>query len=265
MNVDKSVLTPIPTNPFLLLNSGTPLSDPFEYRQMGGSLQYLLITQPDIAFAVNKLSQYMHCPTTEHWSSVRRLLRYLIGTIDDDLQIYQDSSISLHVFTDSSLSLNAFSDADQAGDKDIFCSTRAYVVYLGINLVSWSSKKQKTIARSSIEAEYRYVANIAAELNLLCYLLSDLGIQLPCCTVIYCDNVGATQLCSNPFFHSRMKYVAHDFHFIRDQVESGALRVAHVFSENQIVDALTKPFPRQRFLQLKSKIGLFSALHVEGA
>ena len=96
----------------------------------------MLMTRPDIAFAVNKLSQYMHCPTTEHWSFVKRLLRHLVGTIDDGLQLYNDSTLSLHDFSDSSLSLQAFSDADWVGDKDTFCSTSAYVAYLGKNLIS---------------------------------------------------------------------------------------------------------------------------------
>ena len=254
----KTVLTPIPTSPTLMLNSSSSLSDPTEYHQVVGSLQYLLIIRPDIAFAVNKLSQYMHCPITEHWSFVKRLLRYLVGTIDDGLQLYKDSNLSLHAFSDSTFSLQAFSDADWAGDKDTFCSTSAYVVYLGKNPISWSSKKQRTVARSSTEAEYRSVENTAAELNFICYLLIDLGISLPYCPVIYCDNIGATQLCSNPIFHSRMKHVAIDFHFIRDQVQNGALRVAHVSSEDQLADALTKPLPRQRFLPLKHKIGILS-------
>ena len=87
----KPVLTPIPTSPHLMLKSGTPLSDPTEYRTVVGSLQYLLITRPDLAFAVNKLSQYMHTPTTEHWQFVKRLLRYLCGTVNDGLQLYRDS------------------------------------------------------------------------------------------------------------------------------------------------------------------------------
>ena len=82
--------------------------------------------------------------------------------------------------------------------------------------------------------------------------------SLAYCPVIYCDNIGATQLCSSPVFHSRMKHVAIDFHFIRDQVQTGALRVAHVASADQLADALTKPLSRQRFLELKNKIGLLS-------
>uniref|UniRef100_A0A2N9I718 Integrase catalytic domain-containing protein n=1 Tax=Fagus sylvatica TaxID=28930 RepID=A0A2N9I718_FAGSY len=217
----KPVLTPIPTSP-PLLKSGTALPDPTEYRTIVGSLQYLLITRPDLAFAVNKLSQYMHTPTTDHWSFVKRLLRYLCGTINEGLQIHRKSPLNLH----------AYSDADWAGDKDDFSSTSAYVIYLGRNPVSWSSKKQKTIARSSTEAEISII--------------------------LYCDNVGATQLCSNPVFHSRMKHVAIDYHFIRDQVQNGILRVAHVSSADQLADALTKPLHRIRFQDLKSKIGLLS-------
>ena len=95
-----------------MLTSGSSLFDPTEYRQVIGTLQYLLITRPDIAFAINKFSQYMHCPTTEHWSFVKRLLRYLVGTVDDGLQLFNDSTLSFHAFSDTSLSLQAFSDAD---------------------------------------------------------------------------------------------------------------------------------------------------------
>lgn len=249
MTQAKPVATPLPTgSSSLTLHSGTALSNPTEFRAVLGSLQYLLLTRPDIAFAVNKLSQFMHRPTSEHWALVKRLLRYLCGTIDDGLQLFKNSPLTLH----------AFSDADWAGNQDDFSSTSAHIVYLGRNAISWSSKKQRTIARSSTEAEYRSVAATTAELNWICLLLHDLGISLSTSPVVYCDNVGATQLCSNPLFHSRMKHVAIDFHFIRDQVQRGSLRVAHVASADQLADALTKPLPRPRFLLLKAKIGLLS-------
>ena len=124
------------------------------------------------------------------------------------------------------------------------------------------------MARSSIEVEYRSVANIAAEIKWICYLLSDLGIVLSCCPVIYCDKIEANQLCSNPVLHLRMKHVAINFHFIRDQLQVGALHVVHISSVDQIADALTKHLPRQWFLQLKLKIGILSrapSVHLEGA
>lgn len=98
------------------------------------------------------------------------------------------------------------------------------------NLISWSSKKYRTIARSSTEAEYMSIANTTAKINWICSPLSELHVKLPTRPVIYCDNIGTTQLFSNPIFHSRMKHVAIDFHFIRDQVENGALRVSDVSS-----------------------------------
>ncbi|WKA00146.1 hypothetical protein VitviT2T_018534 [Vitis vinifera] len=253
MSEAKPVQTPLPSGTKISLHSGDKLSDPTEFQAVVGSLQYLILTRLDIAFAVNKLSQFMHTPTTEHWTLAKRLLRYLCGTPDHSLQLYCDSPLSFHAFSDA---LHAYSNADWAGDPDDFSSTSAYIVYLGRNPISWSSKKQKTIARSSTEAEYRSVANTAAKLNWVSSLLCDLGIQLPTCPIIYCDNVGATQVCSNPVFHSRMKHVAIDFHFIRDQVQKGILRVAHVSSTDQLADLLTKSLPRARFLFLRDKIGL---------
>ena len=190
----------------------------------------------------------MHQPTSEHWNAVKRLLRYLCGTINHGITLHRRSTLALH----------AFSDANWVGNKDDFTSTSAYLVYLGHNPISWSSKKQRTVARSSTEAEYRSVAATAAELRWICSLLTELGVVLPQQPVIYCDNVGATNLCSNLVFHSRMKHVALDYHFIREQVQNGLLRVAHVSSKDQLADALTKPLPRHQFQFLRTKIGLSS-------
>ena len=247
------VLTPLPTSSAVIsLPSGTPLSDPTPYRAAVGSLQYLSLTHPDISFAVNRMAQFMHQPTSEHWVLVKRILRYLCGTIDKGLIFYRDSPLTLHGFSDS---LHAFSDADQASNKDDYSSISAYFVYLGWNLVSWSSKKQQTVARSSTEAEYRSVAATSAELRWVSSFLSELGISLTTSPVVYCDNVGATQLSSDPIFHSCMKQVAIDYHFIRDQVQTGLLRVAHVSSADQLADLLTEPLPTSQFLLLWDKIG----------
>ncbi|KAE8732996.1 hypothetical protein F3Y22_tig00001644pilonHSYRG00157 [Hibiscus syriacus] len=149
--------------------------------------------------------------------------------------------VSTPLVTDGNLTLH--SDVDWDGNKDDYTSMSAYIVYLGRHPISLSSKKQHTIARSSTEAEYLSVASTTSKLNWICSLLIELGITLFTSTVIYCDNVGATYLYSNPVFHLRMKHVALDYHFIRGQVQSGALRVTHVSSADQLADALTKPFP----------------------
>jgi hypothetical protein len=250
----KPVLTPIPSSASAIsLLSGSPLQKPTVYREVVGSLQYLSLTRPDVSFAVNKLSQFMHCPTDDHWILVKRILRYLVGTLNKGLLLHRDLSYNLHAFVDQ---LHAFSNSDWVGNKYDYSSTSAYLVYLGSNLISWSSKKQKTIARSSTEAEYRSVATTVAELCWVQSLLHELGVALSSSPVIYCDNIGATQLSSNPLFHSRMKHVAVDYHFIRDQVQSGQLRVIHVSSADQLADLLTKPLSTSTFQLFRDKIGL---------
>ncbi|CAL9245770.1 unnamed protein product [Arabidopsis halleri] len=245
----KPVATPMASSPKLTANTGTKLTDATEYRRVVGSLQYLAFTRPDISYAVNRLSQFMHSPTTDHWQAAKRVLRYLAGTPTHGIFLSRNNSQSLH----------AFSDSDWAGDTDDYVSTNAYVVYLGNHPISWSSKKQKGVARSSTEAEYRAVANASAELSWIRNLLTELGIQLPAKPVIYCDNVGATYLCANPVFHSRMKHIALAYHFIREQIQSGELRVAHISTKDQLADALTKPLPRAIFQFLTSKIGVSKA------
>lgn len=242
----KPVSTPMSPTPKLSLLTGTVLPDPTEYRTVLGSLQYLSFTRPDIAFAVNRLSQFMHRPTDIHWQAVKRVLRYLAGTISHGIFLRSTSPLTVY----------AFSDADWACDGDDFLSTNAYIVYLGGSPISWSSKKQKSVSRSSTEAEYRAVANTASELSWICSLLSELGVQLPTTPVLYCDNVGATYLCANPVFHSRMKHIALDYHFVRENIQSGTLRVSHISTKDQLADALTKALPRSRFAEINDKIGV---------
>ena len=247
MDDAKPVATPMATDPPLTIH-GQPLADPTSYRTLIGSLQYLGLTRPDVSFAVNKLAQYMQRPTEAHMQALRRLLRYLQGTSHKGLLLYHSSPNTLH----------AYSDSDWARDKDDYISTTAYIVYLGNNAISWTSKKQRTRARSSTEAEYRAVANTTAELLWVRNLLVELGCAVPQCPVIYCDNAGATYVSANPVFHSKMKHLGLDYHFVRENVQAGLLRVSYISTHDQLADVLTKPLPRTTFHDLIGRIGLSS-------
>lgn len=241
-----SVSTTMCPYKLLTLDSGKPLSDPTQYRATVGSLHYMSLTRPDISFVVNKLSQFMHKPTDEHWHGVKRVLRYLSGSMTTGIFLSARKTPALHAFT----------DADWAGNRDDYTSTGAYIVYFGKHPIAWSSKKQPTIARSSTEVEYRSIASTAAEVCWLLSLFTEMDIKTTATPTIYCDNIGATYLAANPVFHSRMKHLALDYHFVRSHVQAGHMRVTHVTSADQLADALTKSLSRAKHQQLCSKIGL---------
>ncbi|KAJ9558499.1 hypothetical protein OSB04_013113 [Centaurea solstitialis] len=246
MDGAKEVATPLSSSVVLTLMDGSPPVDPTPYRKLVGSLQYLAFTRPDVSFAVNKLSQFMHAPSQTRWQTLKRGLRYLKGTIHHGLFLKRATT----------LDLKAFSDSDWGGISTAGRSTTTYLLYLGGNIISWRSAKQKSVSRSSTEAEYKALANAAAEVSWVQNLLHELGITTAHPPTLYCDNTGATYLCSNPVYHSRIKHVALDYHFVREKVTNGSLRVLHINSTDQLADALTKSLPRPTFLHLRSKIGV---------
>ncbi|KAM6562837.1 hypothetical protein CsatB_022835 [Cannabis sativa] len=145
----KPLPTPIVSGLKLSAHGHEPFDDPQLYRSIVGALQYLLITRPELSFSVNKVCQFMKTPLQSHWQAVKRILRYISGTMD----------YGLHIHKSLSTELVAFCDADWALNPDGRCSTSGFVIFLGGNLITWQCKKQQTISRSSTEAEYRSLAN----------------------------------------------------------------------------------------------------------
>jgi hypothetical protein len=244
----KGVPTPMLPAEKLSLTGGTTLSsdDASCYRNIVGSLQYLAHTKPDISFSVNRVCQFLSSPTSEHWSAVKRILRYLHETVDMGICIKKSGS----------LLLSAFSDADWAGDSDDRRSTGGFTVFFGGNLISWSSRKQSTVSRSSTEAEYKAIVDATAELIWLQVLLRELGITLQRSPTLWCDNIGATYLSANPIFHRRSKHIEVDYHFVRERVSSRQLDVRIISTKDQVADIMTKPLPRSSFSSFRHNLNI---------
>lgn len=202
--------SPMVTNSKLSKFGSDTLPDPHLYRSVVGALQYATLTHPKIAYSVNKVCQFMANPLESHWKAVKRILRYLKGTLNFGLHLTPAPA------TDK-FSLFAFSDANWGSDPDDRRSTSGFCIYFGENLVSWSSKKQVLIACSSTKTEYRSMALATTEILWIESLLSEL--QVPFTKpVLYCDNLSAVSLTHNPVLHSRTKHMELDVHFLREKL-----------------------------------------------
>ncbi|PNX86735.1 NBS-containing resistance-like protein [Trifolium pratense] len=206
----KPSATPVDTKQKLSTSVGTLYDDPTLYRSLAGALQYLTFTRPDISYAGT--------------------LRY-----------------GLHLHPSLIEKLVSYTDADWGGCPDTRRPTSSYCVFLGDNLISWSSKRQPTLSRSSAEAEYRGVANVVSKSCWLRNLLLELRFPLSQATLVYCDDVSAIYLSGNPVQHQRTKHIEMDIHFVREKVARGQARVLHVPSRHQIADIFTKDLPRVLF------------------
>nr|XP_016450848.1 PREDICTED: uncharacterized mitochondrial protein AtMg00810-like [Nicotiana tabacum] len=211
--------------------------DPSIYKSTVGSLQYLTLTSPDITHVVNLVSQFMQNPNNMHLQGVKKILRFVKGTIDHGLRIKSHSSFKLY----------GFSDADWAGCAITRRSTTRYSIYLGANCVSWSSRKQNTVTRSSAEVEYRALAATAAEFTWIGYILQDIVVYIKTAPVLLCDNLSALYMTTNPVMHARTKHVELDYHFVREKVAQGQLITQFVRSKDQLVDVHTKALGTDQF------------------
>ncbi|KAG7533197.1 Integrase catalytic core [Arabidopsis thaliana x Arabidopsis arenosa] len=207
-----------------------PFEDPTKYRRLVGKLIYLTITRPDICFAVNVVSQQMQAPTQHHWNMVNRILKYLKGAPGQG--IWMGCNRNTEII--------GYCDADYAGDKNDRRSTTGYCTFIGGNLVTWRSKKQKVVSLSSAEAEYRAMRKLTTELMWLKALLKDFGIDTPQPITMHCDNQAAIHIATNSVFHERTKHIEVDCHKVREQIQLGVILPHYTESEEQLADIFTK-------------------------
>jgi TfoX/Sxy family transcriptional regulator of competence genes len=221
------------------------------YQGAVGALMYLMLgTRPELAFPISVVSRYAANPTDNHVSAVKRILRYLKGTLNYELN-----------FKGSTSPLVGYTDADWAGDKDTRRSTSGYTFNIGSGAISWSSKRQPTVALSTCEAEYMGQTQAVKEAIWLKGLLVELSDMhnneiSPSAVILYGDNQGAIALAKNPVFHGRTKHIDIQHHFVREKVESGDVSLEYIPTEQQIADGLTKPLPRDRFEAFRKALGV---------
>eukprot|EP00794_Sanderia_malayensis_P014955 gene14955-biopygen12465 len=243
----KPISTPMdPNAKFMKLTNDDEVADKREYQAMIGSLTYASIaTRPDLSDAVGILSQFMSNPGQQHVKGVKRVLRYIQGTLDYGLR-----------FEGGEFKLQGYSDADWAGDVNTRKSTSGYVFRLGKATISWKSKRQPVVALSSTEAEYVALCAATQEAIWLRRLLGSLDINQDQATQLYEDNQGAIALSRNPNSHSRTKHIDIKYHYVRDVVDNKEIQLIYCPTEKMIADIMTKPLPRQRFEEMRSLIGV---------
>ena len=225
---------------------GAPLVNGTDFRSLTGALQYLTFTRPDIAYAIHQVCLHMHNPREPHLAALKRILWYIRGTLHLGLLLRPSTQSDLLVY----------SDADWTGCPDTRKSTSGYAVFLGDNLVSWSSKRQNAVSRSSAEAEYRAVANAVAEVSWLRQLLVELHVPLRRTALVYCDNISTVYMSSNPVQHQRTKHVEIDLHFVRERVATGDVCVLHVPTSSQYADIFTEGLPSSVFTEFRSSLNV---------
>eukprot|EP00253_Pinus_taeda_P014462 PITA_14462 len=226
--------------------SESKLVDPTLYRQLIGSLMYFVNTRPDICFVVNTMSQFMCEPRKVHWVAAKHILRYLQGTVDYGLDYTQGDGVRLAGYTDS----------DWAGCAFDRKSTLGCCFGLGSAVVSWFSRKQQSVALSSAEVEYMATSLANCEAIWLRKMLFGLFGQLLRPSVIYCDNQSCIKLTENPVFHDMSKHIRIKYHFIRDYVQKGAVKLEYIPTNEQVADILTKALRRGKHVYFRDKMGV---------
>jgi histone deacetylase 1/2 len=257
----KPAPTPFPDGQILTSDMHSPPTDITTYCKLIGKLIFLTVTRPDIAFSVSRLSSYMASPQLAHLEAAKHLLRYLQGTLDMGI-LYRSGS---------PITISGFTDADWGSCTDTRRSMGAYIFTLAAGPITWQSKKQLTVSRSSTESEYRALSDGAQEGVWLHRLLQELQYPSNPSTeatthratptpsiVIFCDNQSAIKLSHNPVFHAKSKHIEIHYHFIRERVLEGEIELKYIHTDFQPADALTKSLSRVKFHQHRTTLGLHS-------
>ncbi|CAL9007313.1 unnamed protein product [Prunus brigantina] len=226
------------------------------FKQILGSLMYLIATRPDLMFVVSLISRYMESPTELHYQTAERVLRYLKGKTNLGLFYKKETRNK----KEDGGELMGFSDSDYAGDLDDRKSTSGYVFMLSSAAVSWSSKKQLVVTFSTTEVEFIATTSSACQAVWLRRLLEELCFKQDKPTVIFCDNSSTIKLSRNPVMHGRSKHIDVRFHFLRDLVKNEVIELEHCLGNMQVADILTKPLKLEAFVKMQKLLGICSSL-----
>ncbi|GAA0149006.1 transmembrane signal receptor [Lithospermum erythrorhizon] len=236
--------------------SSSLLADPKQYRRLVGRFLYLGFTRPDISYTIQQLSQFVHAPREIHWTAALHVLKYLKGC----------PSHGLFYPVNTPVTLQSYCDADWGSCKATRKSLTGYCIFLGASLVSWKSKKQLTVSKSSAEAEYRSMGATVCELQWISYVLADLGCSLNLPIPLMCDNQAALHITSNPVFHEWTKHLDIDCHIVRNQYLAGFIVPQQISTKVQPADLFTKALhaPQFQFLVPSWASVIFSSLNLRG-
>jgi len=220
-----------------------------EYQSQVGSLTYgMQGTRPDIAYPVTLLSRFLAKPTTSQRKALKHVFQYILKTLSYGITYDRHDTRGLYGYTDSDWAGTTLPEKSR--------STSGYAFYLAGGLISWSSKRQTTVALSSTNAEYIGQANAVRHAVHLIQFLGELSKPPTLPITIYTDNMSARALALNPEYHSKAKHIQLVFHFQREKIEDDQVKFEHVSTENQVADGFTKPLGRIKHERFVEMLGL---------